>query len=45
MAWNYGGYGGYNPANTYIPQMPSQMPLQSPQSVSVVLFIYLFWLC
>lgn len=35
MAWNYGGYGGYNPVNTYIPQMPSQMPTQAPQSVSV----------
>lgn len=33
MAWNYGGYGGYNPANTYIPQMAPQMPVQAPQSV------------
>lgn len=32
MAWNFNGY-GYNPTNTYMPQMPSQMPLQAPQSV------------
>lgn len=33
MAWNFNGYGGYNPVNTYMPQMPSQMPVQAPQSV------------
>lgn len=32
MAWNYTGY-GYNPANTYMPQMAQQMPVQAPQSV------------
>ncbi len=32
MAWNFNGY-GYNPVNAYMPQIPSQMPLQAPQSV------------
>ena len=32
MAWNNGYFGGYNPANTYIPQMAPQMPVQAPQS-------------
>ena len=36
MAWNFNGYGGYNPVNTYMPQMPSQMPVQAPQSVPMV---------
>ena len=31
MAWNYNGYGGYNPMNTYIPQMPVQAPQNVPQ--------------
>lgn len=31
MAWNYNGYGGYNPINTYMPQMPVQAPQNVPQ--------------
>lgn len=31
MAWNYNGYGGYNPMNTYMPQMPVQAPQNVPQ--------------
>lgn len=31
MAWNYNGYGGYNPMNTYMPQMPLQAPQNVPQ--------------
>lgn len=33
MAWNNGYFGGYNPVNTYIPQMAPQIPVQAPQSV------------
>ena len=31
MAWNYNGYGGYNPMNAYMPQMPVQAPQNVPQ--------------
>lgn len=31
MAWNPGYYGGYNPGQTYMPQMP----VQAPQSASL----------
>lgn len=30
MAWNYNGYGGYNPMNTFMPQMPVQAPQNVP---------------
>lgn len=29
MAWNYNGY-GYNPVNTFMPQMPVQAPQSAP---------------
>ena len=32
MAWNNGYYGGFNPMNTFMPQMP----VQGPQNVSGV---------
>ena len=36
MAWNYNGYGGYNPMNTFMPQMPVQAPqsVPNPQTMS-----------
>lgn len=30
MAWNSPYFGGYNPVNTYMPQMAAQMPQSAP---------------
>lgn len=35
MAWNSGFYPGYNPQQTYIPQMPVQAPQSAPLSQGI----------